>query len=431
MGSRAKLNTSMPPEEIRDLERELEDIQTRKGEAVASQEFEKAADLRDEERKLKEKLENYKVQWQDERDDDRPRVEEGEVAELVSDISGIPVFKLTQEEQERLLNLEEKIHERLVNQDEAVSAVSRAIRRGRTGLKDPGRPMGAFMFLGPTGVGKTECARSLAEVLFGDEDHMIRVDMSEFMEKHTVSRLVGAPPGYVGYDEGGKLTEQVRRNPYSVILLDEIEKAHTDVYNILLQIFEDGVLSDHIGHTVDFKNTIIIMTSNVGARQITQAGEMGFQVGSEQAMDYEDIKDRVTNELENQFNPEFINRLDETIVFRTLSREDLSEIVELMIDEVEERLENKDLQLNVTAATKDHLIEKGYDPDFGARPLRRTIQRKIEDPLADHLLHERFEPGSVIRVDYRDGELIFEEADDESGPEEEEGSEQEAAPATQ
>jgi len=431
VGSRAKLNTSMPPEEIRNLERELEAIQTRKGEAVASQEFEKAADLRDQERKLKEKLENYKVQWQDERDEERPLVGEEDVAELVSDISGIPVFKLTQKEQERLLHLEEEIHERLVNQNEAVSAVSRAIRRGRTGLKDPSRPMGAFMFLGPTGVGKTECARSLAEVLFGDEDHMIRVDMSEFMEKHTVSRLVGAPPGYVGYDEGGKLTEQVRRNPYSVILLDEIEKAHPDVYNILLQIFEDGVLSDHIGHSVDFKNTIIIMTSNVGAREITQAGEMGFQVGEEQAMDYEDIKDRVMNELKRQFNPEFINRLDETIVFRTLAREDLEKIVDLMIDEVEERLENQDLRLDVTPAARELLIEKGYDPDFGARPLRRTIQRRIEDPLADHLLHERFEPGSVIRIDYRDDELVFEEeTDEDAGSGRETGSEQEPAPAT-
>ncbi len=407
VGSRAKLNTSMPPQEIRDLERELEEIQNEKSEAVASQEFEKAAELRDKERQLKEELQESKGDWQDDRGEERPTIGEDEVADLVSDISGIPVFKLTEKEQEKLLRMEEEIHERLVGQDEAVSAISRAIRRGRTGLKDPNRPMGAFMFLGPTGVGKTECARALAEFLFGDEEHLIRVDMSEFMEKHNVSRLVGAPPGYVGYEEGGKLTEQVRRNPYSVILLDEIEKAHTEVYNILLQILEDGMLTDHIGHTVDFSNTIIIMTSNVGARQITQEGEMGFDVKEEESLDYDSIKDRVMNELKQQFNPEFINRLDETIVFRSLTKENLRRIVDNMLEEVEDRLGDRDLSLDVSESTKDYLIEKGYDPEFGARPLRRTIQRRLEDPLAEEILHDRFPSGSVVKVRYRDGELRF------------------------
>ncbi len=413
-GSRAKLNTSMPPKEIRELERELEGIQNEKGDAVASQEFEKAADLRDQERKLKQKLEEVKSEWHDQRDDELPQVNETDVATLVSDITGIPVFKLTEKEQEKLLRMEEEIHERLVDQDQAVEAVSRAIRRARTGLKDPHRPMGAFMFLGPTGVGKTECAKALAELLFGDEEHMVRVDMSEFMEKHTVSRLVGAPPGYVGFEEGGQLTEQVRRNPYSVILLDEIEKAHHDVYNILLQIFEDGVLSDHIGHSVDFKNTIIIMTSNVGAREITQAGDLGFRIEDDEPAEYEEIKDRAMTEMKRHFNPEFINRLDEIIVFRSLTKENLHDIVDLMLEEVEQRLEGKDLQLRVTKPAKDHLIEKGYDPDFGARPLRRTIQRLIEDSLAEEILKGTFEPGSVVRVSYRDGELeFFEEEPDE------------------
>ena len=406
-GSRAKLNTSKPPEEIRELEKKLEEVSKEKQSAVGSQEFEKAADLRDKERQIKEELDDVKSAWLEEQGDDAPEIGERDVAQLVSDISGIPVFKLTEKEQEKLLRLEEDIHERLVNQDQAVEAVSRAIRRARTGLKDPNRPMGSFMFLGPTGVGKTECAKALAENLFGDEEHMVRVDMSEFMEKHTVSRLVGAPPGYVGYDEGGQLTEQVRRNPYSVILLDEIEKAHTDVYNILLQIFEDGVLSDHIGHSVDFTNTIIIMTSNVGARQITQAGEMGFQVGEEEPLEYDEIKDRVMTELKRQFNPEFINRLDEAIVFQALTKENLHGIVDLMLEEVEERLADSGLHIHVTRPAKEYLIDKGYDPDYGARPLRRTIQRKIEDTLAESLLTEEFEEGTHIRVAFRDGELEF------------------------
>jgi ATP-dependent Clp protease ATP-binding subunit ClpC len=417
VGSRAKLNTSMPPQEIRELERELEEIQNEKGEAVASQEFETAAELRDKERQLKEELEESKGEWQEDRGDDRPVIGEEEVADLVSDISGIPVFKLTEKEQEKLLRMEEELHERVVGQDEAVSAVSRAIRRGRTGLKDPNRPLGAFMFLGPTGVGKTETAKALAEFLFGDEEHLIRVDMSEFMEKHTVSRLIGSPPGYVGYEEGGQLTEQVRRKPYSVILLDEIEKAHTEVFNILLQIFEDGMLTDHIGHTVDFTNTIIIMTSNVGARQITKEGEMGFDVKDEEtSMEYDDIKDRVMNELKQQFNPEFINRLDETIVFRALTRENLRDIVGKMLREVEGRLEEKDLKLDVSDSAKDYLIEKGYDPEYGARPLRRTIQRQLEDPLAEEILHDQFESGTHIKVLYRDGQLTFsaEDADEDA-----------------
>lgn len=408
-GSRAKLNTSMPPGEIRELERSLAEVQEEKSDAVASQEFERAAALRDRERKIKQELENEKKVWHEEAGDERPLIVEEDIAALISDISGIPVFKLTQKEQEKLLRLEDEIHRRLVNQDEAVKALSRAIRRARTGLKDPNRPVGSFMFLGPTGVGKTECARALAEQLFGDEKHLIRVDMSEFMEKHTVSRMVGAPPGYVGYEEGGQLTEQVRRNPYSVVLLDEIEKAHNDVYNILLQIFEDGVLSDHIGHEVDFKNTIIIMTSNVGAREITGGGKLGFKAGEDKALAYSEIKDRAMTEMKRKFNPEFINRLDEIIVFRSLEKEDLKDIIELMLNEVEARLGDKNITLHVTDAAKDFLIEKGYDPDYGARPLRRTIERRIEDALAESILHGKFAGGSAVHIAYRDGELVFSE----------------------
>jgi ATP-dependent Clp protease ATP-binding subunit ClpC len=408
-GSRAKLNTSMPPREIRELERELAEVQEGKSEAVASQEFERAASLRDRERKVKDELESKKEVWHEENGNETPEINEEDIARLISDISGIPVFKLTQKEQEKLLQMEDEIHKRLVDQNEAVKALSRAIRRARTGLKDPNRPVGSFMFLGPTGVGKTECARTLAELLFGDEKHLVRVDMSEFMEKHTVSRLVGAPPGYVGYEEGGQLTEQVRRNPYSVILLDEIEKAHNDVYNILLQIFEDGVLTDHIGHEIDFKNTIIIMTSNVGAREITGGGELGFKAGEEKALEYSEMKDRAMTELKRKFNPEFINRLDEIIVFRSLEKKDLKQIIELMLDDVEKRLSDKQITLHLTDAAKDFLLEKGYDPDYGARPLRRIIERRIEDSLAEAILHGKFSEGSAVHVAYRDGELVFTE----------------------
>ncbi len=418
-GSRSKLRSSMPPKEIRELEQELEGLRNDKSKAVASQEFEKAAALRDQERELKAELDEVKSRWK-EQDTDTPVIDEEEVAELVSDMSGIPVFKLTEKEQEKLLRLEEDIHKRLINQEEAVGAVSRAIRRARTGLKDPSRPMGSFMFLGPTGVGKTECARALAEILFGDEQHMIRVDMSEFMEKHSVSRLVGAPPGYVGYDEGGQLTEQVRRNPYSVVLLDEIEKAHREVYNILLQIFEDGVLSDNIGHNVDFRNTIIIMTSNVGAREITDAGSMGFRSDEERALEYSEIKDRAMTELKRQFNPEFINRIDEAIVFRSLTREDLEGIVDLMLADVRERLERQqDLELEVSEPARAYLIDKGYDPDYGARPLRRAIERKIEDSLAEAILRGQFGPGSSVSVDYGDEGLTFQEIESSEDDKEE------------
>ncbi len=406
-GSRAKLEFSMPPREIRELEHELDNLQNQKSEAVSSQEFEKAAALRDKESKLKEELDKVKTEWE-KNDPERPDIGEEEIAKLVSDMSGIPVFKLTEKEQAKLLRLEEDIHKRLVDQADAVSAVSRAIRRARTGLKDPSRPVGSFMFLGPTGVGKTECARALAELLFGDEQHMIRVDMSEFMEKHSVSRLVGAPPGYVGYEEGGQLTEQVRRNPYSVVLLDEIEKAHNEVYNILLQIFEDGVLSDNLGHNVDFRNTIIIMTSNVGAREITNAGSMGFRTGDEQSLDYVDIKDRAMTELKRKFNPEFINRLDEIIVFKSLTKEDLQGIIELMLGEVNERLKEQGFTLEVDQAAREYLIERGYDPDYGARPLRRTIERKIEDSLAEAILRGQFKAGGKILVTYEDNSLNFE-----------------------
>lgn len=412
VGSRKKLSVQTPSNERKKIEKELAEIQNDKEQAVEEQDFEKAAELRDQEEELRTKLKEKHNEEKDKRP--TPVVDEEDVAQLISDISGIPVFKLTEEEKERLLRMEEELHERIVGQDEAVNAISRAIRRGRTGLKDPGQPLGSFMFLGPTGVGKTECARALAEFLFGDEDQMIRVDMSEFMEKHSVSRLEGAPPGYVGYEEGGQLTEQVRQNPYSVILLDEIEKAHADVHNILLQILEDGQLTDHNGRTVDFSNTIVIMTSNVGARQITDSGTTGFDVTQGEGLDHDKIKDRVSNELQKQFPPEFINRLDETVVFKALTEDDLRKIVDNMVDEVRERLSGKDMTITLSDPAREYLIKEGYDPEYGARPLRRTIQRKLEDPLAEAILEGQFDDGDVIEVRYHDSSLTFAKADDPS-----------------
>jgi ATP-dependent Clp protease ATP-binding subunit ClpC len=318
------------------------------------------------------------------------------------------VFKLTEEETEKLLRMEDELHKRIISQNESIVAVSKAIRRTRAGLKDPKRPSGSFIFLGPSGVGKTELSKALAEFLFGDEDALIQLDMSEYMEKHTVSRLIGSPPGYVGYEEGGQLTEAVRRKPFSVVLFDEIEKAHPDVFNTLLQILEDGHLTDAQGHKVDFKNTIIIMTSNLGTRDIQKGTSIGFAARPDEKVTYEKMRDKVMEELKRSFRPEFLNRIDEVIVFRSLTREDVKSIVDLMMKRVREQLASKDLEITLTDAAKELLAEKGYDPALGARPLRRTIQRMVEDPLSEKLLYKDFRAGQTVIVDARDGEVVFE-----------------------
>jgi ATP-dependent Clp protease ATP-binding subunit ClpC len=337
-------------------------------------------------------------------------VDEEEIAEVLALWTGIPVYKLTEEETEKLLRMEDELHKRIVDQMEAVVAVSKAIRRTRAGLKDPKRPSGSFIFLGPSGVGKTELSKTLAEFLFGDEDALIQLDMSEYMEKHTVSRLIGSPPGYVGYEEGGQLTEAVRRKPFSVVLFDEIEKAHPDVFNTLLQILEDGRLTDAQGHTVDFKNVVIIMTSNLGTRDIQKGPGIGFASAANEEVTYERMKDKVMDELKRSFRPEFLNRIDEVIVFHSLSREDVKSIVDLMMKRVREQLKAKDVDIELSDAAKDLLAERGYDPSLGARPLRRTIQRLVEDPLSEKLLWKEFKAGQTIIVDTRDGEVVFEAA---------------------
>jgi ATP-dependent Clp protease ATP-binding subunit ClpC len=335
-------------------------------------------------------------------------VMEKEIAEVVGNWTGIPVSRLAQEETERLKNLEEVLHQRVIGQEEAVSAISKAIRRGRVGLKDPKRPVGSFIFLGPTGVGKTELSKALAESLFGDESHMVRIDMSEYMEKHTVSRLIGSPPGYVGYDEGGQLTEKVRRKPYSVVLFDEIEKAHPDVFNILLQILEDGRLTDSTGRLVDFRNTVIIMTSNVGARNIVEPKRLGFVAAIEDAArDYEEMKKNVMDELKKTFRPEFINRVDELIVFHPLTQENINDIAALMLKEVSSRLKNMDITLTADKGVKEYLANKGYDKAFGARPLRRTIQNLVEDKLAEEMLDGNIKEGDRVKIVVEDEKLKF------------------------
>ncbi len=410
-GSQARLKNNTAPNEVKELNKKLEKTEQEKEAAIQAQEFERAAKLRDKEKELADKLEKIKREWKDEKGIQDTVIKREDIAKIVSDWTGIPVTKLAKKESEKLLNLEDVLHERIVGQEEAVNAVSRAIRRARAGLKDPKRPIGSFIFLGPTGVGKSELAKTLAEAMFDNEDAIVRVDMSEYMEKHAVSRLVGSPPGYVGYDEGGQLTEQIRRRPYSVVLLDEIEKAHPEVFNMLLQVLEDGQLTDSQGRTVDFKNTVIIMTSNVGANLIqNNTTGVGFrQDDNELDREYEAMKENVQSKLRETFRPEFLNRLDETIVFHALSEEDIREIVELMIDEVEARLAKKDISLEVSQAAKEYIAEQGYDKEFGARPLRRTIRNLIEDSLSDKFLAEEFVDGDDIKIDYNleNEELTF------------------------
>ena len=401
--SRARIKSMTAPPVYRDLEEEIESTRRDKEAAIEAQEFEKAANLRDQERQLTNKKRDLEEQWRSGESGERPEIAEEEIADIVSMWTGIPVFKLTEAETQKLMRMEEELHKRVIGQDAAVEAVSKAIRRSRAGLKDPKRPTGSFIFLGPSGVGKTELGRTLAEFLFGDEEAMVRIDMSEYMEKHSVSRLVGSPPGYIGYDEGGQLTEAVRRKPYSVLLLDEIEKAHPDVFNILLQILEDGRLTDAQGRTVDFRNSIVIMTSNIGASEIAKNTGVGFTVGDDETgVTYDVMKKGIMGELKKVFRPEFLNRIDEVIVFHKLAKDEIKHIVELLLKRVRESLAERELSLNLSDEAADLLVEKGWDPSMGARPLRRAIQRYIEDPLADEVLAQNAEPGSTVEVDRAD-----------------------------
>jgi len=411
--SRIRLQASFLPSEVRQAMERVEKTRREKEEAIKNQDFERAAQLRDREKALRQKLEELEASRRSQRGRDLTVVTEDDIAEIVSSWTGIPVTKLMQEETEKLLKMEEKLHERIVGQEEAVAAVSRAVRRARAGLKDPKRPIGSFIFLGPTGVGKTELARALAEFLFGDENALIRIDMSEYSERHTVSRLVGAPPGYVGYEEGGQLTEQVRRRPYSVVLLDEIEKAHPEVFNVLLQILDDGRLTDAQGRTVDFKNTVLIMTSNVGAPQIERdAPVLGFRATTDERVEqqraYERMRDLVMEELKRTFRPEFLNRIDEIIVFRPLTKEQMHSIVRILLERVRRELRGQGMEIEFTDALRELLVQEGFDPQYGARPLRRAIQRLVEDPLSDELLRGRFRQGDHVIADVRDGKVVFE-----------------------
>ncbi|MCG0238245.1 MAG: ATP-dependent Clp protease ATP-binding subunit [Firmicutes bacterium] len=415
--SRVRLRSFVPPPDIKELEQRLEEVRKEKEAAVQGQEFEKAARLRDKEQKLKEELERIRSEWQQKKVTAKSTVTEDDIAQIVSSWTGIPVQRLALEESQRLLKLEEILHQEVVGQDEAVRAVARAIRRARAGLKDPKRPIGSFIFLGPTGTGKTHLARALAKALFGDEDAMIRIDMSEYMERHTTSRLVGAPPGYVGYEEGGQLTEAVRRRPYSVVLLDEIEKAHPEVFNILLQVLEDGRLTDSKGRTVDFRNTVVIMTSNAGAHAIRGDKRLGFITGTEsEEKAYEEMKKRVMDEVKRIFRPEFLNRVDELIIFHPLNEEHLKSIVRLEVKKVESRLQEQGIKLSVTDAALAKLVKEGYDPQYGARPLRRAIQRLVEDPLSEELLKGRFKAGDTVQIDVdAEGNLVFQPAEAATG----------------
>ncbi|MEK4027365.1 MULTISPECIES: ATP-dependent protease ATP-binding subunit ClpC [Bacillaceae] len=404
-GSKVRLRSFTTPPNLKELEVKLEGIRKEKDAAVQSQEFEKAASLRDAEQKLREELEKTKNNWKEKQGKENSEVTVEDIAKVVSSWTGIPVSKLAQTETERLLNLEEILHSRLIGQEEAVKAVSKAVRRARAGLKDPKRPIGSFIFLGPTGVGKTELAKALAESMFGDEDAMIRIDMSEYMEKHSTSRLVGSPPGYVGYDEGGQLTEKVRRKPYSVILLDEIEKAHPDVFNILLQVLEDGRLTDSKGRTVDFRNTVLIMTSNVGADSLRRNKYVGFNI-QDGEQDFKDMKGKVMEELKRAFRPEFINRIDEIIVFHALEKKHLKEIVTLMADQLTQRLKEQGIIVDLSDRAKEKIADEGYDPEYGARPLRRALQKQVEDRLSEELLKGKVLAGQQVIVDVEDGNFI-------------------------
>ncbi|HEY3921994.1 MAG TPA: ATP-dependent Clp protease ATP-binding subunit, partial [Gaiellaceae bacterium] len=404
--SRMRIKTMTAPPRYRELEDEIERVRKDKEDSIENQEFEKAASLRDKERKLTQKKRELEEDWRNQEQIEQPQIGEDEIADIVSMWTGIPVFKLTEAESQKLIRMEEELHKRVIGQDAAIIAVSKAIRRARAGIKDPKRPTGSFIFLGPSGVGKTELARTLADFLFGDEDAMIQIDMSEYMEKHAVSRLVGSPPGYIGYDEGGQLTEAVRRKPYSVVLFDEIEKAHPDVFNILLQILEDGKLTDSQGRKVDFRNVIVIMTSNIGSAAISKNQALGFTIGDDTGLSYDDMKTRVMGELKKVFRPELLNRIDEVIVFPKLTKDEILQIVDLMLNRLRVQLAEHEVTIELTLEAKEMLVAKGYDPAMGARPLRRAIQRLIEDPLADYVLGRSMSPGSTIVVKPKNEEEI-------------------------
>lgn len=396
-GSRARLTMLTAPSPLKKLEIDVEELRKEKEIFIKNQDFEKAASLRDQERLARQKLEEAKKQWQDERAKTRPQINEEDIAVIVSKITGIPIVKLEQKDSEKLLKIEEELRNRVIGQDEALKTIAHSVRRSRAGIKDPRRPIGSFIFLGPTGVGKTLLGRALAEFMFGDENALVQLDMSEYMEKFNVSRLVGAPPGYVGYEEGGQLTEKIRRKPYAVILLDEIEKAHPDVFNLLLQVLEEGRLTDSYGRKVDFRNCIIIMTSNVGAEILRKQGSLGFKAQSSD-MSYQQMKEKLLEEVKKTFKPEFLNRIDDVIVFRPLEKTDLYRIIEIEIKGVQERLSEKKISLSLDQAAKDFLIDKGFDLVFGARPLKRTIQRYVEDSLAEEIISGHLKEGSVLLV---------------------------------
>ncbi len=405
-GSRARLSISSVPTGVRELQQHIEQVSKEKESCIQAQEFEKAAGYRDREKELREKLRQIQEEAQEKRKEQEAVVDERDIATVVGEMTGIPIASVVEGETEKLLRMEEELRQRIIGQDDAVHAVSRAVRRNRAGLRNPRRPIGSFIFLGPTGVGKTEMAKVLARFLFDDEEAMIRVDMSEYMEKFAVSRLIGAPPGYVGYDEGGQLTEKVRRKPYSVILLDEIEKAHPDVYNILLQVIEDGQLTDSFGRRVDFKNTVLIMTSNVGARQLKAGIGLGFT--KDEGENFTDMSGKVKDEMRKIFNPEFLNRIDETIIFKPLSRAEMHQILEIMTADLEKRLTDLDIHFEFTETAQEFLISQGFDTNLGARPLRRAIQTYLEDPLSERMLRGELSRGGKVRIDAGDKKLLFE-----------------------
>ncbi|MFC1645601.1 ATP-dependent Clp protease ATP-binding subunit [Candidatus Omnitrophota bacterium] len=405
-GSRARLAVLTVPDEIKELEDKVAEFKKEKEVFIKSQDFEKAASLRDKERQARTELDTKKKEWIQTRDKNCPSVKEDDIAYMVSKWTGIPIVKLEQKDSEKLLKIEDEIRKRVVGQDEALSVIAHAVRRSRAGVKDPRRPIGSFIFLGPTGVGKSLLARALTEFMFGDEDALVQLDMSEYMEKFNVSRLVGAPPGYVGYEEGGQLTEKIRRRPYAVILLDEIEKAHPDVFNILLQVLEEGRLTDSFGRKVDFRNTVLIMTSNVGAEILRKQGSLGFKSKSED-ITYQEMKQKLLDEVKKTFKPEFLNRVDDIVVFKSLGKEGLLKIVEIEITYVAERLKEQNITFELDKSAKELLVEKGFDPVFGARPLKRTIQRYLEDPLAQDLISKKFKEGSHVKVKRKRDELVF------------------------
>ncbi|MCK4463049.1 MAG: ATP-dependent Clp protease ATP-binding subunit [Candidatus Omnitrophica bacterium] len=406
-GSCARLSTMTAPPDLKNIESQIQDVKKEKEEAVKGQDFEKAARIRDEERKLRDKLNQMKKNWKESRGKKTLSVTEEDIASITSKWTGIPILKLEEKESEKFIKMEEEMDKRVIGQKEAIKAITSAVRRSRAGIKDPRRPIGSFIFMGPTGVGKTLLGRKLAEFMFGDEDAVIQLDMSEYMEKFNVSRLVGAPPGYVGYEEGGQLTEKVRRKPYAVVLLDEIEKAHPDVFNILLQVLEEGRLTDAFGRKVDFRNTILIMTSNIGADMLKKKGSIGFKTHEKEEETYRDMRERLLEEVKKVFKPEFLNRVDDIIVFRSLTKEDLYRIIELEIDEVKARLKERSVNIELAKSAKDFLIEKGFDKVFGARPLKRTIQRFLEDPLAQEIISGKIKSGSIVKIEAKFDHLEF------------------------